>query len=82
MRASNNDAMQTARMHRLTRATERKAKPMTLTDIMKACARAKRLAATDTERQGVARASAAILDAFNVTHIDRAHFLRIADGAA
>jgi hypothetical protein len=53
---------------------------MTLTNIMQACARARRLAVTDSEKQGVDRAAAAILDTFNVPPVgsDRAHFLRMA----
>ena len=57
---------------------------MTLTDIMTACARARRLAATDSERQGVDRASGAILDAFGLPPYgpDRAHFLRLSKAPA
>jgi len=55
---------------------------MTLTDIMRACARARKLSATDSERQGVDRAAASILDTFGVppTGSDRANFLAISKG--
>lgn len=55
---------------------------MTLTDIMHACGRAYRLAATPREKAGVERAAAAILDAFDVPAIgaDRARFIRIVKG--
>lgn len=55
---------------------------MTLSDIMRACANARRLSATDSERAGAERAAAAILDTFGLPAIgaDRAHFMAIAKG--
>jgi hypothetical protein len=56
---------------------------MNLSDIMRACARARALTATASERQGVDRAAASILDAFAVPAIgsDRARFLRLSKGS-
>jgi hypothetical protein len=55
---------------------------MTMKEVMAACARARRLCCTDSERMGADRAAAAILDAAGVpaTGPARAEFIAIAKG--